>query len=79
MATNYILPSNKKAIAHFRALGINLSPSTLTKERGIYYGNPNDTYYDTWDILLVDVNISAKKFHDYLKTHGLLLSQTTQH
>ena len=79
MTTNYILPSNKKAIAHFKKLGITLSPSTITKERGIYYGNPSDIHYDTWNILLVDVNMSAKKFHNYLKTNGILLSQTTQH
>lgn len=66
----YVLATNKKAIAYFLSKGIKLTKGQLSTEKGIYYGNPGDTYYYTRDVYFVD--LPAKGFHDLLVSKGLL-------
>lgn len=74
---NYILPQNNKAIQHFKSIGAILTPYTTTSTI-VYYGGYDDITYDK-DIILISGgifdNMTSKKFHKYLKTNNLLLTQ----
>lgn len=64
----YISATNTVAIAHFRELGVTLTPSVRTWRTDTW--DLESPEY-TMDILIVDIDMSAKTFSRYLRDNNL--------
>lgn len=77
---NYIHPNNKKAIEHFKKLGCTLTPierpDMLTR---LAWADDNyclPTYTHWYAVTGGNLpEMGGKRFHQYLKDHGLLMDQ----